>query len=240
MNPILDESAFAAALTFCRVRDGVSWSVGVPGVVAEFHAPPGSGINWSDTRRDMTASCEGGAMTIRLRDGVMTVPYDLESRRHGHRVRGVLFCLSAAEAPLASSAVLREVGERDGAVLFDIGAGAPSIEPMVMVSDPSLITTLRNALGDVLVGTHHPALVALVEASPPRLFRTGLAEITVTQPIARTETPEGPHTHLLPDLNDGSTHDPRIAVPEGWVPCLTLHVPDCDDAFSVTQPAGHQ
>ncbi len=110
MNPFLDESAFAATLTFWRDRDGVSWSVGVPGVVAEFHAPPGSGVSWSDTRRDMTASCEGGAMTIHLRDGVMPVPYDLESRRHGHRVRGVLFCLPGAKAPLASSAVLREVG----------------------------------------------------------------------------------------------------------------------------------
>ena len=74
-----------------------------------------------------------------------------------------------------------------------------------MVTDHGMITMLRGALGARLVGTHHPALMALVEASPPRLFRTSLAEITVTQPIAQTETPEGPHTHLLPDLIDGST-----------------------------------
>lgn len=240
MNHILDESGFAATLSFWRDRDGVSWSVGVLGVVAEFHAPPNDGVKWSNATHATTASCEGGAMTIRLRDQVMPVPFDLESRRHGHRVRGVLFCLPVSEALLEPSAVLCEAGERDGAVLFDIGAGAPSVEPMVMVTDHGMITMLRGALGARLVGTHHPALMALVEASPPRLFRTSLAEITVTQPTAQTETPEGPHTHLLPDLIDGSTHDQRVAVPEGWVPCLTLHISDRDDAFSVTQPAGHR
>ncbi len=67
-----------------------------------------------------------------------------------------------------------------------------------------------------------------------------LPKILVIQPTAETVTPEGPHTHLLPDLLDGTTHDARVAIPEGRTPCLTLHIPDRDEAFDVTQPAAHR
>ncbi|MBT5433669.1 MAG: hypothetical protein P8Q36_12585 [Alphaproteobacteria bacterium] len=132
---------------------------------------------------------------------------------------------------MAARTTLAEVGEHDGAVLFDIGASAATIDALVMVSDPELTETLRGAQGERLVGTHHPALMALVAASPPRLFRSALVAISVTQPIATEETPHGPHTHLLPDLIDGSTHDRRITVPHGWLPTLTMHIPDDDADF---------
>ena len=225
---------------FWRDRPGVSWSVGVPGVVAEFHAPAGQALSWEDHDGEMSALCTGGAISIGLRGGVLPCVFDLDSARHGHRLRGILFCLPRDEADVAPTHVLAEVGTRADAALFNVGAGVSTLEPLVLVTDPSLAGILRDALGERLVGTHHPALMALMAASPPRLFRSALAEITVTQPIAVAETPVGPHTHLLPELIDGTTHDPRIAVPDLWIPCLTLHIPDHDAAFDVASVSAHR
>ncbi|MDG2481689.1 MAG: hypothetical protein P8Q36_12590 [Alphaproteobacteria bacterium] len=75
-----------------RAHDGVSFSVGVPGIVAEFHAMPGETLTWSTGSRGLVAACSGGSFRLSSNNRVLVLPYDLESRRPGHRVRGVLFC----------------------------------------------------------------------------------------------------------------------------------------------------
>ncbi len=223
----LDRTAFASRLSFWRSRPGVSFSVGVNGVIAEFHPPDDEPVAWLETAGVMTGTCPGGSIEIAPADRILCVPYDI-----GGRTRGYLFCLEEASARMACHRVLRHAGARGRAALFDIGAGAATVDALVIVDDPSLHRTLIEAEGERLVGTHHPALAGIVAAGPPRLFRSRLAEVTVTGPIATSVTPEGPHTHLLVDLIDGATHDERMSVPAGWLPCLTLHVPVCDEAFN--------
>ena len=226
MTALLDRTEFESLLCFWRSRPGVSFSVGVSGVIAEFHAPGDEPVAWHGTAGTMTGTCPGGSIEIMPIDRILRVPYDIAGR-----VRGFLFCLEEETARMACHRVLRHAGSRGDATLFDIGAGAATVDALVIVDDPSLRLTLTRAEGERLVGTHHPALAGIVEAGPPRLFRSRLAEITVTAPIATSVTPEGPHTHLLVDLIDGTTHDDRIPVPAGWLPCLTLHIPDSDPAF---------
>ena len=226
MTALLDRMEFETLLCFWRSRPGVSFSVGVNGVIAEFHAPGDEPVAWHATAGTMTGSCAGGSIEIMLTDHVLCLPYDIAGR-----IRGFLFCQEEEAARMACHRVLRQAGSRGHAALFDIGAGAATVDALIIVEDPSLHLTLNRAEGERLVGTHHPALAEIVEAGPPRLFRSRLAEITVTGPIAKTVTPDGPHTHLLVDLIDGTTHDERIPVPGGWLPCLTLHVPDSDPAF---------
>ncbi len=223
---LLDRIEFESFLCFWRSRPGVSFSVGVSGVIAEFHAPGDGSVAWQATAGTMTGICPGGCIEITATDHALCLPYDIAGR-----VRGFLFCLEEKSARMACHRVLRHAGFRGHAALFDIGAGAATMDALIIVEDPSLHLTLAGAEGERLVGTHHPALARIVEAGPPRLFRSRLAEITVTGPIAKSVTPEGPHTHLLVDLIDGTTHDQRIPVPGGWLPCLTMHVPDSDPAF---------
>ena len=228
MNQPLDRAELAGLVAFWRDRPGVSFSVGVSGVTAEFHAVPGERTAWTSSAERITGACSRGEIEIALEDGVLAVPFDLASRRPGHRVRGCLFCRPEADALMAGNRVLRRV---DGTDLFDVGAGAATVDALVMVDDPGLAAALDEAEGERIVGTHHRALVKILEASPPRCFRSALARIVVTAPIATSRTPEGPHTHLLPDLIDGTTHDRRIEVPAGWLPCLAMHIPDTDPAF---------
>lgn len=226
MTALLDRTEFESLLCFWRSRPGVSFSVGVSGVIAEFHAPGDEPVAWHAAAGTMTGTCPGGSIEIMPADRILCVPYDIAGR-----IRGYLFCLEEETARMACHKVLRHAGSRGHAALFDIGAGAATVDALVIVDDPSLRLALARAEGERLVGTHHPALAGIVAAGPARLFRSRLAEITVTGPIAASVTPEGPHTHLLADLIDGTTHDNRIPVPAGWLPCLTLHIPESDPAF---------
>ena len=63
------------------------------------------------------------------------------------------------------------------------------------------------------------------------MVTSALGRIEVDQHIGRTATPEGPHTHLLPDLlAAGRTHDPEVPVPADHLPCLFFYPanPLCD------------
>ena len=231
-NRPLNRTELAGLVTFWRERPGVSFSVGVSGVTAEFHAVPGERTVWTSAEEGITGTCSQASIEIVLEDGILAVPFDLASRRPGHRVRGCLLCKPDAGARMAGNRKLRHADSEGDVELFDVGAGAATVDALIMVDDPELVAALDEAEGERIVGTHHPALVKILEASPPRCFRSALARIIVTAPIATSKTSEGPHTHLLPNLIDGTTHDQRIGVPAGWLPCLAMHIPDSDPAFS--------
>ncbi len=212
---------------WCRVP-GVSFSVGVPGIIAEFHGMEDEETCWEILDLHVRGCCSGGSIRVDFRDNVTAVSFDLQHNRTDGRTCGIVFCLPAQSAYLQAETTLRRKYSVGDAVLFDIGAGSRVVEALVEVDDSDLIKLLDQAQGSRLVGTHHHALKAIIDASPPRLFRTAFAEIAVRQEIATTRTPVGPHTHLLPNLIDGTTHDSRIQVPVGWVPCLTMHVADSE------------
>lgn len=211
-------------------REGTSFAVGATGALAEFHAMPGEATRWTRGAQRVAARCSGGSFRLLARNGALALAFDLPG--HHARQRGALFCLpAAAAAALAGGGVLRRAGRRGGAALFDLGLGQPAVEALVAVADDALAARLRAAEGERLLGGGHPLLAVLAAASPPRVFRSALAEIVVTQAIPRDATPAGPHTHLLPAAMDGSSHDPRIALPAGWLPCLAMHVAAADPAF---------
>ncbi len=66
---------------------------------------------------------------------------------------------------------------------------------------------------------------AIVAAGPHRVFLARFGRCEVYQPIppADGRSPEGPHTHVLPQLlRSGRTHAATEPVPEGFVPCAHL------------------
>ena len=223
----------AAALTDLvarwGARPGTSFAVGVTGALAEFHAMPGEATRWTRDAEGVQALCSGGSFRLTPQEDVLALAFDLPGRHS--RQRGALFCLPASRAALSGATALSPAGQRDGAALFDLGLGQPALEALVMVADDALAARLTAAAGESMIAGGHPLLAVLARASPPRLFRSALAEIVVTQAIPDKATPQGPHTHLLPAAMDGSSHDRRIALPAGWLPCLAMHIAAGDDAF---------
>ena len=109
--------------------------------------------------------------------------------------------------------------------LFDLGLGLESVDFCVRTSDPSLVTTLIAHEGRSLLGSDR-LVATLKEASPHRVARSRLARVEVFQPIGRDggASPEGPHTHLLPELlRVRRTHASTLPIPRGWLPCVSLY-----------------
>jgi Family of unknown function (DUF6925) len=68
----------------------------------------------------------------------------------------------------------------------------------------------------------------ILAASPHRVFASKVGRIEVYQPIPdpHGKSPEGPHTHVLPDLlHHRRTHSATEQIPQGWVPCAHLYPP---------------
>jgi len=129
--------------------------------------------------------------------------------------------------------VLTELGPDVGAlrpqdaaaILFDMGLGTLQADICIRTADPTLIAVLQAQAGRSLFEPGNPAMGALVAAGPHRVFLARFGRCEVYQPIppADGRSPEGPHTHVLPQLlRSGRTHAATEPVPEGFVPCAHL------------------
>jgi hypothetical protein len=115
------------------------------------------------------------------------------------------------------SAALRE--EDRGAVLFDLGLGAPHCDVCVRTADASILHSLRAAAGQPVLATE--LLRELPAMSPERVFISRLGRVEVRTPIPTPDgrTPDGPHTHVLPVLlKHRRTHSANVPLPAGVVP----------------------
>ena len=205
-----------------------SWSVGEMGVLAEFH-------HHGPTRvaDEHTVRTNGGALRIHPHAGVHLLAYETPSANPRLWNHGVAFCLPDRDAGMAGRLRVTEIGpdreaidETDRAdLLFDLGLGMRTVDFMVRTADASLINVLRAAAGGAWLGDS--ALnAAIVAASPTRVVASRLARVEITNPIPPPSgaSPDGPHTHLLPDLlRHHRVHDANIPVPHGMLPCLTLY-----------------
>jgi hypothetical protein len=116
--------------------------------------------------------------------------------------------------------------EDRAAILFDLGLGARQVDVCVRVSDADVAERLRVHAGQSVFAPGNPAMGVILAASPPRVFvsRLGRAEVFAPIPPAHGKSPEGPHTHVLPDLlRHGRTHAATEPIPEGWIPCAHIY-----------------
>ena len=131
--------------------------------------------------------------------------------------------------------MLTEIGADDaailkgdhGAILFDLGLGTANVDVHVRTDDPELIAGLRRSIGEPLVDGDGRAMALIKEANPHRVFASSLGRIEVFAPLGSTRrnrpTPEGPHTHVLPQLlAAGRTHPATIDLGTA-LPCLWLY-----------------
>ncbi len=199
------------------------------GVLAEFHnTPPGGPLLDA-----LTVAADGGAMRVEPIEGARVLAYETPSPNRRLWNHGIAFCLPEAGALMDCRAGVTELGPDRDAIfersrhetLFDLGLGRSSVNFCVRTADPALLGLLRDAEGKSVLndGALNAAIVA---AGPTRVVVSRMARIEITNPIPPPGgvSPEGPHTHLMPELiMRGRTHDANIPVPPGFLPCLTLY-----------------
>lgn len=205
---------------------GARWAIGTFGAIAEFGRDAREPVRLT-ARSAVTAR---GAIRVSVAAEVRIVAWErpIEGERW---TQGVALCLSQADSALSGRTAIAELGpDRDalhederGAPLFDLGLGAPHCEFCVRTRDPSLLRALRASAGRPAL---EPGLLgALAATSPARVLVSRLGRIEVRTPIPPPggRTPDGPHTHLLPELlKHRRTHSANVPIAAGWVPCAEL------------------
>ena len=209
-----------------------SWGLGTFGAVAEFHRT-GDEPASIDTGAALHVVTARGALRISVTEDVRAYAYELPDA--GDRWSHVLaLCLPAVRAAMHRRTVLTECGpdhealrpHERAAVLFDLGLGTTQVDVCVRTADPAVLAQLRAGCGHALFAPDNPLASVMPQLSPHRVFVCRFARLEVYQRIpGRDERPpEGPHTHVLPELlRHQRTHPATAPIPDGWVPCLSLY-----------------
>ncbi|WP_291180907.1 hypothetical protein [Hyphomicrobium sp.] len=209
------------------------WSIGSFGAIGEFHQDDGEELLVNDTP-SLTRATKRGAIRIVPRPDMRAVAYELLSPRPHRWGQGIALCLPEGRAPRAQRDVLTELGadteairpdERD-AILFDIGLAQPQIDFCIRTRDADLIAVLRASCGRPTFASE--AGGAILATHPHRIVLSHLGRAEVYQKIGGPDTggvsPPGPHTHVLPKLLAARrTHSANTPIPDGLVPCASLH-----------------
>lgn len=240
MNQLLPVTPLAKLLAEQLRVSGSSWSMGSYGAVAEFSQAPGEAID-ADDANEFTRITPRGAIRIELREDIGVCAFAVGAHNGDPTRQHIALCLLTDASRMSEARVLTELGPDTAAlrqcdrnaVLFDLGvsslgSGCFQLDFCVRIADPGLIDFLRAHCGSNIFAHGSPVFSKLIEVQPPRIVLTRLGRIEVYQPIGgeRTDgkTPEGPHTHLLPELlRSNNTHSAEVPIRDGWVPCAFLY-----------------
>ncbi len=226
-----------------HIRDpSCSWSMGSYGAVAEFFQDAGEAINGGSSV-ELTRITPRGGIRIQTLVDIGICAYENTSS-HGNAQQHIALCLPEESSRMSDNDVLTELGpdvsalsanERD-AFLFDLGvssmgSGCFQLDFCIRTGDSDLIDFLRDHCGSSIFEHGSPVHPRLLESQPHRVVITRLGRIEVYQAIGGEhtddKTPEGPHTHLLPDLLSlNLTHSADTPIKDGWVPCAFLYPDD--------------
>jgi hypothetical protein len=208
------------------------WSVGTFGAIAEFTRDRGEPAELHQTCDTISVVTSRGGLCIVPRPDLRPIATESPTTESwSHRVA---LCLPHESCAMSGRKVLTEIGEDGGAlrswdrdsVLFDLGLGSLQIDACVRSNDPDVVAALRSRVGKSVFAPGNDAMRMILSANPHRVFvsRIGRAEVFQPIPPPGGNSPDGPHTHVLPKLlAHGRTHAATEPLPEGWIPCAHLY-----------------
>ncbi len=207
--------------------DGGTWVSGVHGAVAEFCVGEGKAIELDLGESIVSAATPRGAISFCLSEKIRTLAFGCSPAPTDAGV--VVVAVSQGHAEPLPFFGLTCLGPDDGAIgwqhrretLYNLGL-SKKVGFGVRTKRPELRANL-----DGCAGMRWPALMAaiggeIVRVSPTRVVRNPLGRIEVFTPIPLPSgaSPQGPHTHFLPEqLSVGADLPPPLQIPDVYVPC---------------------
>ncbi len=216
-----------------------SWSMGSYGAVAEFFQDADEALD-SNATEELVQITPRGGIRLEVNEDLGICAYQ-DAGSHGTSQQHIALCLPDESSRMSANTVLTELGPDSAALsddardntLFDLGvsslgSGCFQLDFCIRTGDSSLIDFLRDHCGSSIFEHGSPVFGRLIEAQPHRVAITRLGRIEVYQEIGGEQsddkTPEGPHTHLLPELLSlNLTHSADTPIKDGWVPCAFLY-----------------
>lgn len=184
-----------------------TWVLGVVGGVGEFTVSEGESVAWHRDGECLQAVTDRAALRFQFGEEVRAFEMS-DGIRQGHPHRVVL-ALPRSRGRLTISEKIADLGADEGAIrpedrglpLFDLGLGRASARFCVRVQGVPLAGLLKNFVGCDLWDCMRGVGPKMVEASPVRVIESGLGRVEIATPIPAPggRSPDGPHTHLLPD-----------------------------------------
>ena len=222
------------------------FSLGTFGAIAEFTRDRSEPASFVQGDNSLSVVTERGG--VRLVPCAELRPIASESPTTEAWNHRVALCLPLPLCAMNRRTELTELGadtdalrdqDRSG-VLFDLGLNTLQVDVCVRSADPQVTTALRGRAGKSIFAPGNDVMRIILAANPHRVFisRIGRAEVFQPIPPPGGQSPNGPHTHLLPKLlAHGRTHAATEPLPEGWVPCAHVYPPHpLRDQFGAKRP----
>ncbi|MEM6757865.1 MAG: DUF1289 domain-containing protein [Pseudomonadota bacterium] len=210
-----------------------TWVMGVVGAVAEFTAAPGETVTQHSAGDDLVARTRNGAIRMTLNDDIRALTFDPPGTRAEPRIV-LAVKRERGRVPLAQG--VSDLGPDSGifeneetAHLFDLGLGRKEGRFCVRLGDGPARQALRATEGLPFIEALPRIGAALVGESPTRVVDSALGRIEVQGQIPPPDarSPDGPHTHLLPDhLATGRALPVGMDLPRSYLPGAVYYPPN--------------
>jgi hypothetical protein len=242
-------SAITQCLSSQIANPETQWSLGTFGAIAEFVRDADELADMSTDRSSFSVVTSRGGVRITPHPDLRLFAFETITRESWSG--RVALCLPQATRAMERRGVLTELGpdahalrpSDRRAILFDLGFSALQVNTCVRISGHDVAAQLRAYCGQSLLKQSHPAMTLLRAHSPHRVFVSLVGRIEVFQPIPPPHgvSPEGPHTHVLPNLlRRERTHAATEPIPDGYVPCAHLYpAHPARDAVGRERPFDH-
>jgi len=202
-----------------------TWVMGVVGAVAEFVPAAGETIELHAVGSTLRAKTRNGALSMRIDDDVRALTCDPPGLNTPPRV---ILAVKRARGRLRVAHGVQDLGEDVGALLpdvgtqlFDLGLGRKDARFCVRVAPGPSRAVLDKAAGVPFAQALPRIAGPLVAESPTRVVESALGRIEVQGQIPPPDarSPDGPHTHLMPDhLASGRALPLGMDLPRAYVP----------------------
>jgi predicted Fe-S protein YdhL (DUF1289 family) len=207
------------------------FAIGVQGAIAEFMRFP---------RDRAVVGGDAGCLLIQSGLGALRLEIQPFIRVFGFGPEGgapdeVVLAVHRARLTSPPACTITELGPDEHAIreadrraqLFDLGLDRPTLRFCIRTSDAELIGTLRMSAGQPFATVADQLVPLLLERHPHRVVISKIGRIEVSQPIGGRNgapgTPEGPHTHLLPELlGTGRELAPDRDLPPDYAPAASI------------------
>lgn len=209
-----------------------TWVMGVVGAVAEFTAVPGEHVAVRHSSDDIVALTQNGALKMTISDDVRALTFDPAGRTVAPRIV-LAVKRERGRLPMANS--VSNVGQDEINLmgdaedqLFDLGLGRKEARFCVRLGSGKVRSALDGAAGLPFPEALPKIGAALVSASPTRVVETALGRIEVQGRIPPPDavSPDGPHTHLLPDHLETKRALPvGMNLPRAYLPGAIFYPP---------------
>ncbi|MDJ0995638.1 MAG: DUF1289 domain-containing protein [Dinoroseobacter sp.] len=215
-----------------------TWVIGFVGAVAEFTAAHGEGVEVRIEGDDIIAFTRNGAIRITIDDDIRALTFDPPELMANPRIvlavkreRGRL-PLSHGVLDLGpdAQALLSEPNTR----LYDLGLGRKEGRFCVRLGTGAAQEALDASMGLTFAQALPMIGGALVGTGPTRVVESALGRIEVQGQIPPPDavSPDGPHTHLLPDhLETGRALPVGMELPRAYLPGAVFY-PITDEAYT--------